>query len=71
MTHAEKFAAYNMADAYARVRRGRQYGAQSVGAVNLAAGLQDAYLGCSPVIALNAACAILRFLYAYRGSRLL
>jgi len=27
--------------------------AQSVGAVNLAAGLQDAYLGCSPVIALT------------------
>ena len=27
--------------------------AQSVGAVNLAAGLQDAYLACSPVIAIT------------------
>ena len=53
MTHAEKSAAY-MADAYARVRRGPAVcGAQSVGAVNLAAGLQDAYLGCSPVVALT------------------
>ena len=53
MTHSEKPAAY-MADAYARVRRGPAVcGAQSVGAVNLAAGLQDAYLACSPVIALT------------------
>ena len=53
MTHGEKAAAY-MADAYARVsRRVGVCGAQSVGAVNLAAGLQDAYLACSPVIALT------------------
>ena len=53
MTHAEKAAAY-MADAYGRVRRGVAVcGAQSVGAVNLAAGLQDAYLACSPVVALT------------------
>ena len=53
MTHGEKAAAY-MADAYARVRHGIGVcGAQSVGAVNLAAGLQDAYLACSPVIALT------------------
>jgi acetolactate synthase-1/2/3 large subunit len=52
-THGEKAAAY-MADAYARVRRGPSVCmAQSVGAVNLAAGLQDAYLACSPVIALT------------------
>ena len=52
-THGEKAAAY-MADAYARVRRGPGLCmAQSVGAVNLAAGLQDAYLACSPVIALT------------------
>ena len=52
-THGEKAAAY-MADAYARVRRGPSLCmAQSVGAVNLAAGLQDAYLACSPVIALT------------------
>lgn len=52
-THGEKAAAY-MADAYARVRRGPSLCmAQSVGAMNLAAGLQDAYLACSPVIALT------------------
>ena len=52
-THGEKAAAY-MADAYARVKRAPALCmAQSVGAVNLAAGLQDAYLACSPVIALT------------------
>ena len=53
MAHGEKPAAY-MADGYARVSgRVGVCGAQSVGAVNLAAGLQDAYLACSPVIALT------------------
>ena len=53
MTHGEKGAAY-MADGYARVNRSAGFCmAQSVGAVNLAAGLQDAYLACSPVIALT------------------
>jgi acetolactate synthase-1/2/3 large subunit len=53
LTHGEKAAAY-MADAYARVsRRVGICMAQSVGAANLAAGLQDAYLACSPVIALT------------------
>jgi acetolactate synthase-1/2/3 large subunit len=52
-THGEKAAAY-MADGYARVKRGPGLCmAQSVGAANLAAGLQDAYLSCSPVIALT------------------
>ena len=52
-THGEKAAAY-MADAYARIKRGPGLCmAQSVGAVNLAAGLQDARLACSPVIALT------------------
>ncbi len=52
-THGEKAAAY-MADAYARVNRSPSICmAQSVGAINLAAGLQDAYLACSPVIALT------------------
>lgn len=52
-THGEKATAY-MADAYARVNRAPSLCmAQSVGAVNLAAGLQDAYLACSPVIALT------------------
>ena len=53
MTHGEKAAAY-MADAYARVNRGPGICmAQSVGAANLAAGLQDAYLACAPVIAIT------------------
>lgn len=52
-THGEKAAAY-MADGYARVRRKPGLCmAQSVGALNLAAGLQDAALACSPVIAIT------------------
>src|SRR3954471_4838945 len=49
--HSEKAVAY-MADGYARVagRPGVCF-AQSVGAANLASGLQDAYLGRAPVIA--------------------
>ncbi|MCZ7570726.1 MAG: thiamine pyrophosphate-binding protein [Ardenticatenaceae bacterium] len=53
LTHSEKAAAY-MADGYARVsHKAGVCMAQSVGAANLAAGLQDAYLGLSPVIALT------------------
>ncbi len=53
ITHSEKAAAY-MADGYARVsHRAGVCMAQSVGAANLASGLQDAYLGLSPVIALT------------------
>ena len=53
LTHSEKAAAY-MADGYARVsRRPGVCMAQSVGAANLAAGLQDAYLALSPVIAIT------------------
>jgi acetolactate synthase-1/2/3 large subunit len=51
LAHSEKAAAY-MADGYARVaKRPGVCMAQSVGAANLAAGLQDAWLGRSPVIA--------------------
>ena len=51
LAHSEKAAAY-MADGYARASRGPGVCmAQSVGAANMAAGLQDAYLGRSPVIA--------------------
>lgn len=51
--HSEKAAAY-MADGYARVARGPGIAmAQSVGAANLAAGLQDAWLAGSPVIAVT------------------
>lgn len=53
LVHSEKAAAY-MADGYARA--GRRPGicmSQSVGAANIASGLQDPYLGASPVIALT------------------
>ena len=53
VTHGEKAAAY-MADGYARAAgRIGVCAAQVVGSANLAAGLQDAYLGCSPVVALT------------------
>src|SRR5215472_10514952 len=53
LAHSEKAAAY-MADGYARVAmRPGICMAQSVGAANLASGLQDPYLGHSPVIALS------------------
>ncbi len=53
VTHGEKAAAY-MADGYARMsRKPGVCMAQSVGAANLAAGLQDAYLAHSPVIAVT------------------
>ena len=53
LAHSEKAAAY-MADGYARVAgRPALCFSQSVGAANLAAGLQDAYLGYSPVIAMT------------------
>ena len=55
VTHSEKAAAY-MADGYSRAgRRPSVCMAQSVGAANLASGLQDAYLGRSPVIAITGA----------------
>ncbi len=51
--HGEKAAAY-MADGYARATgRPGVCGAQVVGALNLAAGLRDAWLAHSPVIALT------------------
>src|ERR1700751_3998102 len=53
MTHGEKAAAY-MADGYARAaHRAGICMAQNVGAANLAAGLQDAYLAGSPVVAIT------------------
>jgi len=53
LAHSEKAAAY-MADGYARIAgRPGVCMAQSVGAANLASGLQDGYLGRSPVIALT------------------
>ncbi len=53
MTHGEKAAAY-MADGYARAAgRVGFCAAQTVGAANLAAGLKDAYLANSPVVAIT------------------
>ena len=53
LTHGEKAAAY-MADGYARAcGRPGVCAAQAVGAANLAAGLRDAFMGHSPVIALT------------------
>ena len=53
LAHSEKAAAY-MADGYARIAgRPGICMAQSVGAANLASGLQDAFLGRSPVIAVT------------------
>ena len=52
VAHSEKSAAY-MADGYARAcGRPGVCLAQKIGASNLAAGLRDAYLACSPVIAM-------------------
>jgi acetolactate synthase-1/2/3 large subunit len=53
LTHSEKAAAY-MADGYARASgRPGICMAQNIGAANLAAGLRDAYLGNTPVIAFS------------------
>jgi acetolactate synthase-1/2/3 large subunit len=53
MTHGEKAAAY-MADGYARIsRKVGVCGAQAIGSTNLAAGLRDAYMARTPVIALS------------------
>ncbi|MHB9098809.1 MAG: thiamine pyrophosphate-binding protein [Syntrophales bacterium] len=53
VTHSEKAAAY-MADGYARIsRKPGICMAQSVGAANLASGLQDPFLAHSPVIAIT------------------
>ena len=55
VTHGEKAAAY-MADGYARAsKRPGICMAQSIGVANLAAGLADAYMGLSPVIAMTGA----------------
>ena len=51
LTHGEKASVY-MADGYARASgRPGVCMAQTVGAANLAAGLRDPFLGCSPVLA--------------------
>src|SRR5512135_2548063 len=58
LTHSEKAAAY-MADGYARAaRRPGVCMAQSVGAANLASGLQEPFLGRAPVVALTGRAAL-------------
>jgi len=53
LTHGEKAAAY-MADGYARAKNGPGVClAQQIGASNLAAGLRDPYMACTPVIAIT------------------
>ena len=53
LAHSEKAAAY-MADGYARASgRVGVCMAQTVGAANLASGLRDAYLACTPMIAMT------------------
>ena len=53
LAHTEKAAVY-MADGYARVSgRPGVVAAQSVGAANLAAGLQDAWLARTPIVAMT------------------
>ena len=53
ITHGEKAAAY-MADGYARAsRRPGMCLCQDIGTTNLAAGLRDAHMACSPVIAIS------------------
>ena len=53
VTHGEKAAAY-MADGFARAsRRPGICMAQDIGSTNLAAGVRDAHMACSPVIAIT------------------
>src|SRR5919108_4692554 len=53
LTHGEKAAAY-MADGYARAKNGPGVClGQQIGASNLAAGLRDPFMACTPVIAIT------------------
>ena len=67
MTHGEKAAAY-MADGYARASgRPGLCMAQQIGASNLAAGLRDGFMACSPIVALTGGSTIQsRYRHAYQ-----
>lgn len=67
LTHGEKAAAY-MADGYARAKNAPGVClAQQIGASNLAAGLRDPYMACSPVIAVTGGPATAgRYRHAYQ-----
>ena len=69
VTHGEKAAAY-MADGYARAsRRPGVCLAQDVGSTNLAAGLRDAHMAGSPVIAITGGQSeLLRYRNAYQNA---
>jgi acetolactate synthase I/II/III large subunit len=69
LTHGEKAAAY-MADGYARASgRPGLCLAQQIGASNLAAGLRDPYMACSPVIAITgSSLPIARYRHAYQDA---
>ena len=69
VTHGEKAAAY-MADGYARAaRRPGVCLAQDVGSTNLAAGLRDAHMAHSPVIAITGGQSeLLRYRNAYQNA---
>lgn len=65
LTHGEKAAAY-MADGYARASgRVGVCMAQNIGAANLAAGMADPFMGCSPVVAFTGA---MEPLHKYRNA---
>ena len=67
MTHGEKAAAY-MADGYARASgKPGVCMAQQIGASNLAAGLRDGYMACSPMLAVTGGSLIdTRYRHAYQ-----
>ena len=67
MTHGEKAAAY-MADGYARASgRPGVCMAQQIGASNLAAGLRDGFMACSPMVAVTGGSLIdTRYRHAYQ-----
>lgn len=69
VTHGEKAAAY-MADGYARAsRRPGICLSQDIGSTNLAAGLRDARMSCSPVIAITGGQSdLLRYRNAYQNA---
>ena len=69
VTHGEKAAAY-MADGYARAsRRPGICLAQDIGSTNLAAGLRDPRMACSPVIAITGGQSeLLRYRNAYQNA---
>jgi len=70
LTRSEKAAAY-MADGYARVsyKPGVCYGQAGPGAINLAAGISEAYWTCTPVIALSGSTSV-SDLYKYQYQEL-